>query len=533
MSGRALAWLEARASRLFDSANNPFHHLGALTVYCFWIALVTGIYLFVFYDTSLSGAWLSLERISHGQWYFGGVMRSLHRYASDGAVLGMLLHTLRELLRRRYTGPRWFSWLTGVPLVWLVIVFGISGYWMVWDELAQYVAVSTARLLDVLPVFTDPMSRNFLDNASVSERFFTLIAFIHLVGLPIILVIAVWFHLLRIRAPRINPPRALMLGSLAAMLVLSFVAPALSHPPADLDRVPTLLAIDWWYLFVYPLLTATSETVVWLVLTGATLLVAALPWLAPGKKLQPAVVHLPDCNGCGLCAEDCPYGAIDMLPRNDGRDFVLQPVVNADLCVACGICAGACPSTSPLRRVLPLTTGIDLPDYPIERIRRELLQRPSGPAAAGPRLLVVGCDRGIGVRELPQDGSTRLSLACAGMLSPATIDFALRKAGYDGVVISGCDDCHHRQGDLWTIERIEGRRKPVLRERVPRERLMLSWLKASERRHLQTDIDAFRSRLAALPPSAAAESPVIASILSLTENATMAVCRDPSIETTS
>lgn len=515
----ALGWIEARASRVFASANNPFHYLGALTVYCFWIALVTGIYLFVFYDTSVSGAWLSLERISHGQWYLGGVMRSLHRYASDGAVLGMLLHTLRELVRGRFTGPRWFSWFTGVPLVWLVIIFGISGYWMVWDELAQYVAVSSARLLDVLPVFTDPMSRNFLSNASVSERFFTLIAFIHLVGLPIILVLAVWFHLLRIRAPRINPPRALMLGSLAALLLLSLLAPALSHPPANLDRVPAALAIDWWYLFAYPLLTASSETVVWALLTGVTLVTAALPWLVPRKKLVPAVVHLPDCNGCGFCAEDCPYGAIDMATDADGQRHA---VVDPDLCVACGICAGACPATSPLRRMDVLTTGIDLPEYPIDRIRRELLQVPAG---EGPRLLVVGCDRGIGVPALPIEGATRLSLPCAGMLSPATIDFALRTAGYAGVVLSGCDDCYHRQGDRWTIERIERQRKPMLRERVPRERLMLSWLKASEGRRLQTAVDEFRARLAALPATGAGTSSgPLASLMTLAEEA--AECGD-------
>jgi hypothetical protein len=186
---RLLARFERPFSRWFAAECNPFHHLGALTIYFFWIILVSGIYLFLFYDTSVSGAWLSLERITHEQWYAGGVMRSLHRYASDAAIITMLLHMSREFLRGRYRGVRWYSWFTGVPLLWLVFIFGITGYWMVWDELAQYVAVSSARLLDWLPVFSDPMVRNFLTNETVNERFFTLMAFIHLVGLPIGLVL--------------------------------------------------------------------------------------------------------------------------------------------------------------------------------------------------------------------------------------------------------------------------------------------------------------------------------------------------------
>jgi quinol-cytochrome oxidoreductase complex cytochrome b subunit/coenzyme F420-reducing hydrogenase delta subunit len=498
-AARALARLEALFSRAFGGAANPFHHLGALTVYFFWIALVTGIYLFVFYETSLAGAWASTERLTVEQWYLGGVMRSLHRYASDGAVLCMMLHLLRELVRVRFQSARWFSWVSGMPLIWIVIVFGISGYWMVWDQLAQYIAVSTARLLDWLPIFTDPMSRNFLDDSSVSDRFFTLIAFIHLVGLPIILVLAIWFHLLRVRLPKINPPRLLMAGSLAAMLLLSLVLPALSHPPADLGQVPARLAIDWFYLAVYPLLDWTSEAAVWSLMTGGTLALTLLPFVFRGRRPSVAEVHLPDCTGCGFCAEDCPYGAIDMVPRTDQRHFTYEPKVDPDLCTGCGICTGSCPSSSPLRRQQPLLTGIALPDFDMERLKQRVTRIDD--AQPGPRLLVIGCDHAVDVEALAGPADTRVSLPCSGMLPPAVIDHALRATGFDGVVVSGCDacDCYHRHGDRWTRERVARERRPSLRERVPRDRLMLSWLKPTERRRLENAIEAFRGQLPSLP----------------------------------
>jgi len=453
---------------------SPLRHLGALAIYCFWIALVSGVYLFIFYETSLAGAWASVERLTQDQWFAGGVMRSLHRYASAAAVLLIVVHVIVEILKGHYKGPRWFSWVTGVPLVWIVVVFGISGYWMVWDELAQYIAVSTARLFDSLPVFTDPMSRNFLTNESVSDRFFTLIAFIHLVGLPIILVLGLWFHLLRVRLPRINPPRVQMAMCLGLLTVLSFVEPAVSHGVADLARVPTEMRIDWFYLAVYPLLSETSAGFTWAVVVGGTFLLAALPWLPPRKAPSVAQVHLADCTGCGYCADDCPYGAIDMVQRTDGRNFEMEAQVAADLCVGCGICTGSCPSSSLFRRVEPLTTGIEMPIFTIDRLKTLILDGRRGRRGGS---LVVGCEHGVEVGTGLGKDDRAIVLPCIGMLPPAAIDYALKVGGYGGIVVAGCaqDGCYHRFGDIWTIDRIARRRPPMLRERVPRERLRLLW----------------------------------------------------------
>lgn len=492
-----LNWLEARLTGLFGPGLNPLYHLGSLTVYLFWIVLVSGIYLFLFYETSLGGAWQSVEGLTVDQPFVGGVMRSLHRYASDAAVLTMLLHLSREFIHGRFRGPRWFSWFTGMPLLWIVMVLGISGYWMVWDQLAQYVAVSTARLFDALPVFTDPMSRNFLDNDSVSNRFFTLIAFIHLVGLPIVLVLAIWFHLLRIRLPRINPPRALMASSMIALLALSAVLPATSHAPADLGIVPDSLQLDWYYLFIYPLLGHVPEGWIWGGLVGLTLLLATLPWLLPAPALAVAVVQLPDCTGCRFCADDCPYGAIDMVPRSDGRAFELEAKVDPDLCVACGICTGSCPSSSPFRRQQPLVSGIELPGLGMEFLKRSIGMAPP-PAAGQPTLLIVACEHGAARGASVPEGCTGLTLPCIGMVPPAAIDYALRVAGFDGVVLGGCDqgDCMHRYGDRWTRERVVRQRPPMLRARVPRERLLTCWLKRGERRQWAAQVKTFRDGLA-------------------------------------
>ena len=97
----------------------------------FWIVAVSGIYLFIFFDTGVVDAYESVEAITHAQWYAGGVMRSFHRYASDLMVVVLVIHLSREFALDRYRGVHWFSWFTGVPIIWMLYASGITGYWQV------------------------------------------------------------------------------------------------------------------------------------------------------------------------------------------------------------------------------------------------------------------------------------------------------------------------------------------------------------------------------------------------------------------
>ena len=214
------------------------------------------------------GAYVSIDQLSRQQWYLGGVLRSVHRYAADAFIVVMLLHLLREALLGRYSGFRRFSWLTGVPLVVLAFTSAIGGFWLNWDQLGQFSALATAELLDVLPVFASPLTRNFLDAAAVSDRLFSLFIFVH-VGTSLFLVFGLWFHIQRLAHAAIFPPRAMALGVLGGLLGMALIAPVLSHPPADMALAPTTLALDWMLLFIHPLATATSPGAVWVALMSA------------------------------------------------------------------------------------------------------------------------------------------------------------------------------------------------------------------------------------------------------------------------
>jgi coenzyme F420-reducing hydrogenase delta subunit/ferredoxin len=358
----------------------------------------------------------------------------------------------------------------------------------------------------------------------VSDRLFSLLIFLH-IGIPLALLAAMWVHLQRLSRPASNPPRALAIGSIATIALLALARPVTSDAPADLALAPSQLSLDWFYLGFHAFADALSPVALWIAVGGATLLLLALPYVsrrARTPRPAAAVVDPANCNGCGRCFADCPYLAVTMQPRTDGRPLPRQAVVDPDLCAACGICAGACPSSTPFRSAADLVTGIDLPQFPIDALRAQL-ERELQRIAAGtlddagdgvPRVVVFGCapeksgpgpdlqtenpGPGPDFRALADAHTATLPLVCAAQLPPSFIEYALR-AGADAVLVAGCrdGDCAFRLGNRWTEERIAGERAPHLRAHVARERVGIAWVGRGNDRTLVRALESLRKSVVA------------------------------------
>lgn len=489
--------VEALFNLAFPEAWNPWYQLGALAMLCYWIVAVSGVYLFIFFNTSIVGAWESMQYITEEQWYLGGVMRSLHRYASDAMAVLVTLHLLRELVLGRFRGARWFSWVSGVPLLWLLFAAAIGGYWLVWDRLAQYIAVATTEWMDWLPFVGDTLARNFLSNETLNDRFFSFLVFLH-IALPLFLLIGIFIHIKRLKLARIHPARGLLVGTLAMFLVLSLIKPAVSMARADLTTTVAVVDLDWFFLNFYPFLDSLGAMPVWAFVGSLTLLLVAMPWLFPEKKverLQAAVVNPDNCNGCSWCFQDCPYDAITMIPHED-KPGMRQALVDPDLCTGCGICEGSCPSATPFRNVEELISGIEVPDYPLDelRIRTEsALDKLSGER----NLLLFGCDHALQVERLVADELAVVTLPCTGALPPSFADFVARNPKVEGVMISGCHggDCYFRKGSDWSEQRLQGERMPHLRTGAGKQKVRVHWAGPHDEGNLVDALSRFRSEL--------------------------------------
>ena len=462
-AARALRWVEGALDRAFGTEANPLRQLGALATFAFWLALGSGAYLYVYFDTSADGALRSVQALeTHA---VNGIVRSLHRYASDAFLALTLAHIGVEWAKGRYRGFRWFSWITGMPLVLLAVATGLVGYWLIGDDIAQFVATGIGEWVGVLPGFGHSVVRNFVTAEAISDRLFSLLIFIH-IGIGLLMLLALWVHLARLVRPRTQPQRRLAWGTTVALLALCIAWPALATAPADFARWPAVIAVDWLYYGILPLMDATSPAAAWLAVGAATALLALAPWMTRAARPQPAVVDVANCNGCKRCFADCPYGAVVMVPRTDARPYKLQARVLADQCAGCCICVGACPSSTPFRSVTELVTGIDLPQRPLDAVRAALA---GGLAAARTHgvapIVVFGCDHGASLAGVAAVADViALPLPCSAALPPAFIDYAQRHGAHQVVVADcGVHACAYRFGARFTRERLAGTRAPRLR----------------------------------------------------------------------
>ena len=490
---RGLARLDAWMNRLYGWQGNPLYQSGTIAVLLLILVLLTGVYLLFFYR--LGDPYDSIARVTDQVW-LGRWIRGVHRFASDAAVIAVLVHALRLFGQGRSWGPRALAWLTGLSLLFLVLVCGWTGYVMVWDTQGQILAQEGARLLDLLPIFSEPISRAFVSERTLPSAFFFLNLFLH-VALPIGLGLVLWLHVSRVARPTLLPPQPLSQGVVVGLLLLSVLWPVSMAPRADLHRVPATAVVDYFYAFWLPAATRVPATVTWSVTLAGSGLLLLIPWLVrPPRERRPApsVVDERMCTGCEQCYLDCPYEAIGMLERQDGREGLVARVDPA-LCVSCGICAGSC---APMGVGPPSRTGRDQ----LEVAREFIAAHPIRPDT----VVLVACTRGAGGlgTGTAVDGTPVYPVTCTGNLHTSVLELLIR-SGIPGVLICSCPprDCWNREGVHWLEQRVFHEREAELQERVDRRRVRLVHAGLGEPKLLRQALAQFRRDLLRLGAVAA------------------------------
>jgi coenzyme F420-reducing hydrogenase delta subunit/ferredoxin len=183
-----------------------------------------------------------------------------------------------------------------------------------------------------------------------------------------------------------------------------------------------------------------------------------------------------------------------MIPHQD-KPGMRQAQVDPDLCTACGICEGSCPSATPFRHVEELISGIEVPDYPLDALRRQADEAID--SLQGQGLVLFGCDHALDASALVADDVAVVSLPCSGALPPSFADFIARKDQVLGVMISGCHagDCYFRKGSEWSEQRLSGERMPHLRTGAGRKKVRISWAGPHDRAALEEEMGRFRREL--------------------------------------
>ncbi len=461
--------LEGLVGRGLPESANPLTRTGAVATAMLLIALVTGIVLLPFYVPSPSGAHASMRAMEAAPLTLG-LLRSLHRYSSDGAILFAAIHLLRLLVARRVAGPRAVAWATGAFMLAVTVLVGWLGYWLVWDEAGALVAMATTGALDSLGVFGEPLARSFLTDRNLSATLFFVVFFAHVL-LPLVMGILLWLHVMKLPRIRLLPSRGLAAASLAALVAVSLIVPAVAGPAARMDVLPSHVSIDAWYLAPLALVPRVGALGALLAVVAGTIGLAALPWLLRRRgRDRVADVHASSCNACEQCVTDCPYDAIRLVPRGGlpGRAELVAEV-NPARCVGCGICSGSC---EPGGSGLPWTTSIQERSLVDEWVSADVARGEPPVVAwvcaetAAPSLRVSSRTGRVSAGAgSPLESARVVMVPCAGFVHALTIERALRR-GARAALILACPEgsCRYREGDGVLTERLLGTREPSLRE---------------------------------------------------------------------
>jgi ferredoxin/coenzyme F420-reducing hydrogenase delta subunit len=484
---RFLEWLALKLERpvsllVGTSKFNPFYYTGPLASFLLLIVMLTGLYLTLFYQFGFEAAYQSIVKIE-GQ-VIARVVRAIHRYASDAAVIVSLLHAFRIFFMGRFRGPRWLAWVSGVVMMVLLWLAGVSGYWLIWNQPAHLITISFTNLLRQYTPFGASFTAGLLTAASTDRSwiFISILLLAHIL-LSALLGLFFWFHIIRLNRPKFLPDRHWLVGLGAALLVVCIAAPAGLLPPTNLSQLPGPVTLDPLFLFFLPATLNLSTGWFWGGLLVVTLAASVVPWLSFRRRQPPRVVIDPArCTGCTRCWVDCPYKAITMAPRPDGTSSKPIALAHPNLCVSCGICLGSCDAQA-------ISLGNDLSTEMIWRAIQTRLAAAQNGASSDKLKVVFTCERHATQGARPylsretagqSEGGPKvviIPLPCVGSAHPHLLSRTL-EAGAAEVLVVGCppDDCAQREGNLWMEERVTRKRLPRLKRAYEKAPISTLWL---------------------------------------------------------
>ncbi len=470
--------IEQPANRLIGTSQlNPFYHTGTIAVLLLIIVGLTGFYLFLFFkygfDASYNDVLTRIERP-----FIARTIRAIHRYASGALVITSLLHAYRTLFMERFRGPRWLAWVTGIVMTIFIWIAGVSGYWLIWDQRAQLINDSFVDILQAVTPWAAPYMV-MLTEAEVSGLSWPIFLTVFAIHVLMFVITGAffWLHIKRLNRPKWLPPAYWVVGVAVVVLLVGLLFPAGMLPQGDLEQLPGPVTFDPLFLFFLPV--SGSAFLSWLLWGGLLLLAllfTLLPWLHRTQKpaeqnTKGASVPLPKvniikerCNGCTVCAIDCPYNAIQMVERDNGKPHKYIAIENQSLCVSCGICVGSCDATA-------ITMG-EIPPLMLWDTVSSQIETAKAAKVTADIKVIFTCERHAahGARsylektaQAPEGTDAQIiTLPCVGAAPPDLLTRTL-DAGVSEVKMVGCppDDCTNREGNIWAEKRL-------VRERVPR-----------------------------------------------------------------
>lgn len=171
-----------------------WYYTGGIVFFLFLLQCITGIVLSLYYIPYFEQANQSVIDITtklNMGWFF----RSLHHWGAQLMIAVVFVHLFSTLLLKSYRKPRELLWLSGCVLLGLSVFFGLSGYFLLWDERAfAAVRVATGGIGN-FPVVGAMLKAFLRGGIDVTGETLTRFYGFHVTLLPFITVLFLGLHI--------------------------------------------------------------------------------------------------------------------------------------------------------------------------------------------------------------------------------------------------------------------------------------------------------------------------------------------------
>jgi ubiquinol-cytochrome c reductase cytochrome b subunit len=214
-----MKWLNARfplveswkkhATEYYVPKNlNFFYYFGSLLLLVLLNQIITGLWLTMFYTPSADRAFDSIQTIMR-EVPFGWLLRTMHTTGASFIFIFGYLHLYRGLLYGSYQKPRELVWLLGTLLFVLLLAESFFGYLLPWGQMSYWAAQVITSLFGVIPYIGEGLTSwvrgDYQVGNATLQRFFAL----HVIGVPLLILVVVWLHLIAVRQVGSNNPEGI------------------------------------------------------------------------------------------------------------------------------------------------------------------------------------------------------------------------------------------------------------------------------------------------------------------------------------
>ncbi len=270
--------------------------LGGTPMILFGLQLITGIALTFYYVPSPDQAYDSVANITFNV-RFGWYLRSLHKWSANLMIIAVFLHMLRVFFTAAYRHPRQLNWMIGLGLLGTTLVFGFTGYSLVYEQLSFWGATVATNLANAVPFIGPYIAYLLRGGPEIGAPTLTRFYILHIGILPAVMIGLLGLHVMLIRLhgvkemhfededvteehryfkfwpDHVTTELMVAVTLMYLLTIIALLAPAGLGEAANPNVTPAVIKPEWYFYFNFRLLKLTSlQMSVVLTAIGATFL---------------------------------------------------------------------------------------------------------------------------------------------------------------------------------------------------------------------------------------------------------------------